>query len=71
MTWGSNATYDRRPCPHCGVEMVDDDDRLGFTHLLTCPKRPLKWWERLIRNRPDEYLTIGKATIAMHKKRSG
>ncbi len=41
MTWGSNATYDKRPCPHCGFEMVDDDDKLGFTHLKRCPMRPL------------------------------
>jgi hypothetical protein len=70
MTWGSNATYHKTPCPHCGVEMVDDDDDLGFTHLRSCPKRPVSWFRKLfpkadpIAGQTCSHLQCGKPAVA-------
>lgn len=33
MTWGSNRTFLKMPCPYCGREMVDDRDQWPTTHM--------------------------------------
>jgi hypothetical protein len=36
MTWGSNASCDRVPCPHCGESMIDDADQWPTSHMKEC-----------------------------------
>lgn len=40
MTWGSNASYDKLPCPYCGWTMIDDSDEWPTSHMIECHKRP-------------------------------
>lgn len=39
MTWGSNASFTKFPCPYCGTEQVDDTDT-GPTVTSPCVRKP-------------------------------
>ena len=36
MTWGSNATFQRYTCRHCGAEAIDDRDSGPTSHEAIC-----------------------------------